>query len=256
MLFFLLSSEVNQLCVYTYPLPLGALSHTHPSHPSMLIFCLVDLSIEHQVELPVLYKEDWSGNSGRCKQGKWSQGDSLRKPLLGETSRRAEVKKTGWMGESLEGSIRESVSEWKSEVAQSCLALCNPMDYTVYGILQARILEWVAIPRGSSQPWDWIQVFRTAGGFFTSWATREAPEWENGAQTGRGQNDNRVWEAIPLREDFSLLPGIRALWGGSRQWLACRPGCQAGSHSRTAWGLCCPGNGALVLWGRRVSQHW
>ena len=58
MLFFLLSSEVNQLCVYTYPLPLGALSHTHPSHPSMLIFCLVDLSIEHQVELPVLYKED------------------------------------------------------------------------------------------------------------------------------------------------------------------------------------------------------
>ena len=40
------------------------------------------------------------------------------------------------------------------EVAQSCPAVCNPMDYTVHGILQARILEWVAIPfsRGSSQP--------------------------------------------------------------------------------------------------------
>ena len=40
------------------------------------------------------------------------------------------------------------------KVAQSCPTLHNPMDYTVYGILQARILEWVAIPfsRGSSQP--------------------------------------------------------------------------------------------------------
>ena len=61
------------------------------------------------------------------------------------------------------------------KVAQSCPALCNPMDYTVHGLLQARILEWVAIPfsRGSSQPRDWIQVSCTAGRFFTSWATRE-----------------------------------------------------------------------------------
>ena len=38
------------------------------------------------------------------------------------------------------------------KVARSCLTLCDPMDYTVHGILQARILEWVAIPfsRGSS----------------------------------------------------------------------------------------------------------
>ena len=37
------------------------------------------------------------------------------------------------------------------KVAQSCLTLCDPMDYTVHGILQTRILEWVAIPfsRGS-----------------------------------------------------------------------------------------------------------
>ena len=32
------------------------------------------------------------------------------------------------------------------KVAQSCLTRCNPMDYTVRGILQARILEWVAFP--------------------------------------------------------------------------------------------------------------
>ena len=40
------------------------------------------------------------------------------------------------------------------KVTQSCLTLCNPMDCTVHGILQARILEWVVCPfsRGSSQP--------------------------------------------------------------------------------------------------------
>ena len=40
------------------------------------------------------------------------------------------------------------------KVAQLCLTLCDPMDYTVHGILQPRILEWVAFPfsRGSSQP--------------------------------------------------------------------------------------------------------
>ena len=40
----------------------------------------------------------------------------------------------------------------KTKVAQSCLTLCDPMDYSVHGILQARILEWVAFPfsRGSS----------------------------------------------------------------------------------------------------------
>ena len=66
-------------------------------------------------------------------------------------------------------------------VIQSCLTLCDPMDCTLPGswvheILQARILEWVAIPfsRGSPQPRDQTQVSHTAGGFFTIWATREA----------------------------------------------------------------------------------
>ena len=98
------------------------------------------------------------------------------------------------------------------KVAQSCPTLCYPMDCIVHGILQARILEQVAIPfsRGSSQPRDWtLQVDSfyqlshkgsprileweaypfpsrssrprnwtkascIAGGFFISWATREA----------------------------------------------------------------------------------
>ena len=55
---------------------------------------------------------------------------------------------------------------------------CYFMDYTVHGIPQARILEWVAFPfsRGSSQPRDQTQVYSMAGGFFPSWATREAQE--------------------------------------------------------------------------------
>ena len=44
----------------------------------------------------------------------------------------------------------------KVKVAQLCPTLCNPMDYTVHGILQARLLEWVAFPfsRESSQSRD------------------------------------------------------------------------------------------------------
>ena len=63
------------------------------------------------------------------------------------------------------------------KVAQSCPTHCDPVDYPVGGILQARILEQVAfpLPRGSSQPRDWTQVSRIAGGFFTSWVTREGP---------------------------------------------------------------------------------
>ena len=54
------------------------------------------------------------------------------------------------------------------KVAQSCLTLYDPMDYTVHEILQAKILEWVAFPfsRRSSQPRDWTQVSRIAGRFF------------------------------------------------------------------------------------------
>ena len=61
--------------------------------------------------------------------------------------------------------------EWREvEVAQSCPALCDPVDYTVHGIVQTRTLEWAAIPfsRGSSQPRDPTQDSGITGGFFTS----------------------------------------------------------------------------------------
>ena len=58
----------------------------------------------------------------------------------------------------------------KVKVAQLCPTLCDAMDYTVHGILQARILEWIVFPfsRGSSQPRDQNQVSFIAGEFFTS----------------------------------------------------------------------------------------
>ena len=51
---------------------------------------------------------------------------------------------------------------------------CSLSGSSVHGILQARILEWVAISssRGSSWPRDWTWVSQTAGRFFTLWATR------------------------------------------------------------------------------------
>ena len=63
--------------------------------------------------------------------------------------------------------------KWKSF---SRIWLGDPVDYTIHGILQVRILERVAIPfsRGSSQPRNRNRVFCIAGWFFTSWATRES----------------------------------------------------------------------------------
>ena len=75
------------------------------------------------------------------------------------------------------------IGRWKieSEVTQLCQTLCNPVDCSlpgssIHGILQARILEWVAISfsMGSSWPRDWTQVSCIAGRSFTLWATREA----------------------------------------------------------------------------------
>ena len=62
------------------------------------------------------------------------------------------------------------------KLAQSCPTLCDPMDYTVLGILQARILEWVAFPISRYR----TQVSCIAGRFFTSWATRKAQEYCSG----------------------------------------------------------------------------
>ena len=81
---------------------------------------------------------------------------------------------------SHQGNPQGSISSVQS---LSCVRLfATPWDYTVHGTLQARIPEWIAIPfsRGSSQSRDRTQVSCIAGGFFTSWATRETQEYWNG----------------------------------------------------------------------------
>ena len=64
----------------------------------------------------------------------------------------------------------------KVKVTQSCPILCNPMDYTIHGILQAKILEWVVCPFSSRFPLPRTQtsVSGIAGRFCTIWAIREA----------------------------------------------------------------------------------
>ena len=90
----------------------------------------------------------------------------------------------------------------KMLVAQSCPTLYNPMEHnppgsSVHGILQAEVLRWVAMPfsRGSSWSKDRTQVSCTEGGFFTTWATREAK---------RAPRDVKY----PKVEHY-LLPGFR-----------------------------------------------
>ena len=80
----------------------------------------------------------------------------------------------------------------------------------VHGILQARILGWVAMKpeggcRGSSQPRNWTQVSCIAGRFFTIWATREVQEYWSG-------------KPIPSPGELSnpgIEPGYPALQGDS-----------------------------------------
>ena len=83
-------------------------------------------------------------------------------------------------------------------VAWSHLTLCNPVDCNLqgspaHGILQARILEWVAIPfsGGSSQPRDPTQVSCITGRVFTIWATREVL-----SLIGRTTNKNWAMMAV------------------------------------------------------------
>ena len=99
-----------------------------------------------------------------------------------QTHRQNETReRDGWREVNAHDHIQWEEIEYSRElknmnvkVAQLSPALCDPMDCTVHGILQARILEWVATPRGSSQPRDWTQVSHIAGRFFTNWAMREA----------------------------------------------------------------------------------
>ena len=110
------------------------------------------------------------------KKKKKGTGHSINhKERASHWALRVHIKRPQWLNGHLKWS--------EVKVALSCLTLCKPMDYTVHGILQAKIPGWVAFPssRQSYQPGDRTQVSRTAGSFFTSWATREAQEYWSGS---------------------------------------------------------------------------
>ena len=87
----------------------------------------------------------------------------------------------GWLRGGLRKWCLKSVH---AQSLQSCLTLCNPLDYgllgsSVHGILQARILEWVTLPssKWSSQPRDWTCISGIAGGSFYSLSQLGNPQW-------------------------------------------------------------------------------
>ena len=108
------------------------------------------------------------------------------------------------------------LGKWKSEVAQLCPTLCDPVDCSlpgssVHGIFQARVLEWGAISfsRGSSQTQDWTLVSRTEGRCFTVWAAREA--LVNGSSANKmRKGDNKVIPPISVTS-FSISIMVFAL---------------------------------------------
>ena len=84
-----------------------------------------------------------------------------------------------FIGLEWSGDLESHQLKSESEVTQSCQTLCNPMDCrlpgsSIHETFQARVLEWVAFSRGSSQPRDQTWVSHVSGRLFTIWATREA----------------------------------------------------------------------------------
>ena len=117
----------------------------------------------------------------------------------------------------------------------SCPTLCDPMDYSppgssVHGILQARVLEWVAISfsRGSSPPRDQTRVSLIAGKFITDSATREAQG------TLILITLNFHWDVTHLNFSFSFS-GKAGRFGGSTKSILHKRNKEQQCHSLVVW---------------------
>ena len=126
----------------------------------------------------------WCG-SGRCR-GQLLPLATPPSPILCFQSTDRGDDRQSWEMREREDSedawLQSALACMKVLVAQYCPTLCNSMNCSlpgsfVHGILQVRILDWVAIPfsRGSFPSRDQIQVSCIASRFFTDWATREVP---------------------------------------------------------------------------------
>ena len=155
---------------------------------------------------------------------------------------------------------REGLRCWKKWKwsRSSCPTLrpcdCSPPASSAHGILQARILEWVAISfsRGSSRPRDRTQVSRIAGRRFNLWATREALVLGEGLKLGDRTASGTAWcLSEDLKEGRSkLFSGgcVVCVWGNARgaMWW------ELGGEAATGPGV--PGKPLPRLWGGKWSS--
>ena len=148
-------------------------------------------------------------------------------------------------------------------VTQSRLTLCDPMDCcppgsSVHGILQPRVLDWVAIPlsRGSSQPRDWTQVSCIVGEFFTVWSmiqTLNSKAYVQGSQGNHSVSsaawihkcEMMVWVLQPICTAWNQA---LLMFKGKRNFLSlyiclCLPSFLSYTHTHTPK---CP---PFLFWG-------
>ena len=128
---------------------LMAFNHLILCHPFLLLPSIVPRVFSNESVLPIRWPKYWSFSFSICPSNKYSGLISFR---------------MDWFDlHAVQGTLKSLIQQHSSKAS-------IPTDYTLHGILQARILEWVAVPfpRGSSQPMDQTQVFHTACGFFTS----------------------------------------------------------------------------------------
>ena len=140
------------------------------------------------MEFQLSYFKSWKMMLWKCctqyarKVGKLSSGHRTgRGQFSFQSQRKAIPKNSQTTAQSYSSHMLVSSVQFSSVlVAQLCLTLCDPMDcsppgFSFHRILQARVLEWVAISfsRGSSRPRDRTQVSCIPGKHFNLWATRE-----------------------------------------------------------------------------------
>ena len=127
----------------------------------------------------------WIPESGRSPGGGHATYSSILAWGIAWTEEPGRLQSIGshWVGHDCRDLEQDSTCYiklylvWKKvKFSQCCPTLCDSMDCIVHRILQARILEEATIlfSRESSQPRNWTGISCIAGGFFTSWATRES----------------------------------------------------------------------------------
>ena len=108
----------------------------------------------------------------------------------------------------------------QEKAVQSCLTLCDPMDYTVCGILQARILEWGAFlsSRRSSQPRDRTRVFHIAGSLLVSYQGSPQDTEEQVKYTTRKQATFSIGQITWFLKQITVVKKKEEI--RRKEWLA------------------------------------